>query len=127
MRSRIIVKIIIFLIVAIPCHAQVEQPLAWLRDVTALDAGSSGSVLQIAAIRREVEEWIALHPSSGVDLPPPPPQPWSGDQLRTQIDVLKRAVESRFGSPWAAASFRRKGWSRVFSLMTRRGTRANIC
>ena len=49
---------------------------------------------EVVDIRKQIEEWIGLHPDSHVDLSPGPQQPWTEEQLQAQIAVLKRAVET---------------------------------
>ena len=97
-RRSIIGTTIIILFLATPCFAQVEQPLGWLRDVTALESKASGSLEQrcadVAHIRKEVEEWISLHPGSGAEPPPAPEQPWNEEQLRSETGNLRQALES---------------------------------
>jgi hypothetical protein len=50
---------------SIPCYAQIERPLAWLRDLTALQNEASSSLeyrqVEVSTIRKEVQEWAALH------------------------------------------------------------------
>src|SRR5215471_8240822 len=84
------------LVIAMPLYAQMEQPLEWMRDITALESSRSGSVefrqAGLIDIRQKIEAWIELHPNSEVDLPPAPERPWSEEQLRNQIGLLKQAI-----------------------------------
>jgi iron complex outermembrane receptor protein len=94
---------IVSLIAAAPCFGQADRPLEWLQELSAVAASSGSSGPQqvieqrrarIAGIRTEIEEWIALHPGLRVDVPPAPQQPWTEEQTRAEIAVLKRAVET---------------------------------
>src|SRR5262249_2412385 len=80
-----------------PCYGQVEKPLGWLRDLTALRNETSASLeyrqVQTTTIRREVEEWTALHSSKTI-LSPAPESPWTEEQLREQMDLLAMAVQN---------------------------------
>ena len=87
------VSLVVFLIAAPPSYAQAELPLEWLQRLSALGA-SDRSASGVAGIRKQLEEWIALHPGSLVDLSPAPQQPWTEEQLRAQIAVLKQAVQT---------------------------------
>lgn len=78
-----------FVIVCAPCYAQIEKPLGWLRD---LNAGPSQA--EVTTIRKEFEEWTALHTGKPIELPPAPETPWTSEQLSQQIDSLKTVVET---------------------------------
>jgi len=72
--------------------------LAWLRDLAALQNEASSSVeyrrAEVATIRKEIEEWTALHSGKPIDLRPAPEASWTGEQLREQIDDLTLIVEN---------------------------------
>lgn len=97
------VRTILCLIPFVLARGQADRPLEWrraLRDVLAdSERSESGDAVEdgrvrIAAIRREIEEWLALHSVSTVTLPEYRPPPWTLDQLRSQIAALKDAVEA---------------------------------
>jgi iron complex outermembrane receptor protein len=48
----------------------------------------------VTAIRADIENWLNLHPDSTVKLAPAPPQPWTGEQVATQIALLQAALEN---------------------------------
>ncbi len=70
--------------------AETGQLAAWVQALSAMEHPSS---LQVSLVRDEVKHWIALHPGPGVDLPEPPPMPWSDDEIHNQVAVLKSALE----------------------------------
>ena len=87
-----------FVTLSIPCYAQIERPLAWLRDLAALENEASSSLeyrrAEVTTIRKEIEEWTALHSGKAIDLRPASEAPWTGEQLREEIDVLTLVVEN---------------------------------
>jgi iron complex outermembrane recepter protein len=93
----IFASVAVLLFASLPSFAQVDQPLAWLRDLEALKSASSGSmehrISEVTIIRKEIEEWNALHSGSQVDLAPAPEQTWNSEQLRGQIDLLSQVVD----------------------------------
>jgi iron complex outermembrane receptor protein len=85
-------------VAARPFYAQADRAPGWLGELSVLDnAVSSGSLeqrqAQVAAIRKDVGAWMAVNPGSAADLPPAPEQPWNENQLRDQIDVLRKTIE----------------------------------
>jgi iron complex outermembrane receptor protein len=95
---RVTAGIILLLTLAMPSFSQIERPLAWLRDLASLESASAGNLeyrrSAVSVIRKEVEEWRTLHSGLSFELGPAPEQPWTEEQLRGQIDLLKKAVES---------------------------------
>jgi iron complex outermembrane receptor protein len=85
------------LLAAHVCLAQMEQPFTWLKELTALEANSSGSfasrLTQLAALRSDIQSWIGLHPGSSVALPIPTEPPANEEQMGAQIGALKTAVQ----------------------------------
>src|SRR5262245_59160658 len=94
MRSTIAVVVCLALVV--PSFAQMQQPLEWLKELTTLE-NTERSLAQrqaeITRIRHGIEDWIAAHPGSGVDVSTAPDEPWNEEQIRGQIVLLRGAVE----------------------------------
>src|SRR5262252_4031422 len=97
------VRTILCLIPLMLARGQADRPLGWRRALSDLLAASDRSESEdaiehgrerIAAIRREIEEWLALNPVSTVPLPEYPSPPWTLDQLRSQTVALKDTVEA---------------------------------
>jgi iron complex outermembrane receptor protein len=91
------VGVVVMLFATPPSYAQTERPLEWLQRLGALERSASDKWKEqrrdsVVGIRSQIEEWILLHPDSHVDLPASPPEPWTDEQLRTQVSVLKQAV-----------------------------------
>jgi iron complex outermembrane receptor protein len=83
--------------VSAPCYGQVEKPVGWLRDLTALRNDASASLehrqAEITTIRREVEKWTALHSGKAI-LTPAPEGNWTEEEMREELDLLRMAVEN---------------------------------
>src|SRR5215471_17094075 len=86
------------ILVCLPCSAQVDKPLAWLRDLNALRNERSASLeyrqVEVTTIRKEVDAWTILHSGKSLDLPSAPEGPWTGEQLNEQIGLLRMKVEN---------------------------------
>src|SRR5215471_1415947 len=86
------------ILVCLPCSAQVDKPLAWLRDLNALRNERSASLeyrqAEVTTIRKEVDQWTTLHSRKSLDLPSAPEGAWTGEQLNEQIGLLRVTVEN---------------------------------
>jgi iron complex outermembrane receptor protein len=90
--------LLVLVLSASELRAQAQRPLAWLQDLTDLQNASAASLGEqrdvIVAIRTEVENWLKLHANSSIKLAPAPPQPWSAEQTRSQVSLLRETVEA---------------------------------
>ena len=86
-----------FVIVVWPCFGQVEKPLGWLRDLSALQ-NETGSTqyrqAEVETMRKEIEEWTAIRSGKPSDLSSAPEGSWTEEQLNEQIGFLKTTVEN---------------------------------
>jgi iron complex outermembrane receptor protein len=83
---------------AIPSYAQADRARGWLAELsiveTAAAAGSTASrQTRVSAVRKQVDDWLALNPRAAVDLPKSPDGAWTEDQLREQLALLRKAIE----------------------------------
>jgi len=79
-------------------QAQTKQLLQWSSDLAYLK-GASGDTLKdssaaIVQIRTGVELWVKMHPNSKIELKAAPPEPWSIDELKNQVNLVSGAVEA---------------------------------
>ena len=75
------------------CPAQADRPLEWLRQLSAINAsGGPESVQVIARIRKEIVDWIALHPGTKAALSQVPQEGPANADVAAQIAELKLAV-----------------------------------
>jgi iron complex outermembrane recepter protein len=78
-------------------QAQTKQLLSWQEDLASLQNATGDELLGqragVAQIRDAVEFWLKYHPSSKVELKAAPPQPWSAEELKNQVSILRQAVE----------------------------------
>ena len=76
--------------------AQTRQLLAWqegltyLQSVAAADLGNQKDA--VVQIRSGIELWLKLHPNTAITLPDAPPQPWSAEQVGSQVSLLLETV-----------------------------------
>lgn len=84
------IAVIAFLCAAGSLHAQADQLLEWLRELSVVNSGEGRPAL--VEIRQELDEWIALHPGTHLNLPPAPPEPWTAEQAGTEAVALKEAI-----------------------------------
>jgi iron complex outermembrane receptor protein len=79
-------------------QAQTKQILTWQDDLNYLQTISNEdlapNLAAIVQIRNGVEFWLKMHPDSKVELQAAPPQPWSAEELRNQVSLLRGAVQS---------------------------------
>ncbi len=79
-------------------NGQTKQLLTWREDLTYLQNIPAEELeLQrdaVAQIRAGVEFWLRLHPGTVVELPSAPGQPWSSEEIRKQVSLLRDAVEA---------------------------------
>lgn len=79
-------------------HAQAEQPLTWLEDLTVLDNASSKTSMEqqktVSNIRSQIENWLKVHPESNIKMPPGPGPQWTAEEASTQIGLLRETVAS---------------------------------
>ncbi len=78
--------------------AQSKQLMAWEQDLSYLNGVSDEELNRqspgIEQIRKGIELWIKMHPSSAVVLPPAPPKPWGVAELRKQVALLQEALQA---------------------------------
>jgi iron complex outermembrane recepter protein len=79
-------------------QAQTKQFIAWHDDLTYLqtihDADLAVHKAGVEQIRKGVELWIELHPSTEITLSPAPAQPWGNEEIRNQVNLLNQAVDA---------------------------------
>jgi iron complex outermembrane receptor protein len=75
-----------------------EPALQWRKELQSLQGASDRELLDnrdaVLRIRRGVELWIELHPSSDIALEPDPGEPWSAENTRMQVSALNEAVRA---------------------------------
>jgi iron complex outermembrane receptor protein len=96
MRKIVGLVLLACLILASPVWAQADRTRQWLQRLallgdTTVPAETRGA--ELAALRRQIADWIALNPETTIDLPPAPPTPWSADQVEQQVIALRHAIE----------------------------------
>ncbi|HTY63978.1 MAG TPA: TonB-dependent receptor [Acidobacteriota bacterium] len=78
--------------------AQAKQLYSWQDDLAYLQSASEEELIQnqaaIQQIRSGIEFYLKFHPSSKIELPEAPAQPWAAAELRTQLSVVSKALES---------------------------------
>ena len=83
---------------AIASFGQVEHPQTWAQDIALMEQMSAQDVLAhqatVLQIRADVENWLALHPDSGLKLSAAPPQTMTADQASAQLADLKKIVQA---------------------------------
>jgi iron complex outermembrane receptor protein len=67
-----------------------QQELTYLQNIPAADLGSQRDSL--VQIRAGVQLWLKLHPHTAVRLPDAPPQPWTAEQMSSQVSLLRDVV-----------------------------------
>jgi hypothetical protein len=76
--------------------AQSKQLLSWQEELTYLlkipAAELSNQRDALVQIRAGVGLWLKLHSHTTIELPDAPPQPWTAEQMRGQISVLREKV-----------------------------------
>ena len=86
----------ILLLGASALMAQTKQLLTWqeeltyLQNVPAADLGNQRDA--IVQIRAGVELWLKLHPNTTIKVPDAPPQPWTVEQMGSQVSLLRETV-----------------------------------
>ena len=90
---------LVCLVAASPSYAQAERARGWLAELSLLEnaapAGSAASrQAGVAAVRKDVDDWLALNPRAAVDLPGSPDRAWTVDELREQVVLLRKAIET---------------------------------
>ena len=76
--------------------AQTKQLLTWQEELTylqgipAADLGDQRDA--IVQIRAGIELWLKLHPDTVIKLPAAPPQPWTVEQMGSQVSLLRETV-----------------------------------
>ncbi len=89
---------LLFLVVGIQAlRAQTKELLAWLEDLQYLQNAPAGEITKlhrVAQIRSGIELWLKLQPQSTLKLPPAPPEPWTVEQARDQVSLLRDTVEA---------------------------------
>ncbi|PWT86600.1 MAG: hypothetical protein C5B56_12195 [Proteobacteria bacterium] len=88
----LVVRAVTLLFFTGACRAQADRPLEWLQQLGALTTRSPESTATVRHIRRQLQDWIALHPGSSAELPEAPEPPWTESQAKTQIEELKSAI-----------------------------------
>ncbi|MBN2321459.1 MAG: TonB-dependent receptor [Acidobacteria bacterium] len=86
-------------IAAIPTlQAQTKQFLTWQDDLyylqTVADADLAVHQDGIEQIRKGVELYIEMHPSTEVSISPATAKPWEPAQIRDEIDALQQAIDA---------------------------------
>lgn len=79
-------------------YAETRQLATWRHELAAFVGANDTEIVEqetaVAQIRSALTFWIEHHPSTGASLPEAPVQPWSSDEIRTQISLLQRALET---------------------------------
>ena len=97
------IAVLVCLIAASPSYAQADRARGWLAELSILETAASADSTasrqaRLAAIRKDVDAWLALNPGAAVDLPTAPDRAWSEDQFREQIALLRKAIETLMAS-----------------------------
>jgi iron complex outermembrane receptor protein len=94
--QRLSLRILAFSFLSHIGFGQADRPLEWLRTLDELASTSAEAtthrVETFEDVRKGFEEWLALHPHSEAVLLKEPPNPWTDEQLRDQIRILKKAI-----------------------------------
>lgn len=84
-------------IFAVPAFSQTDRPLTWEQDLSYLEQLSPSEAMAqqgaIRHIRKSVEDWLKLHPESGVRLLAQAEAPTSSEQVMKEVQALHKAVE----------------------------------
>jgi iron complex outermembrane receptor protein len=79
-------------------HAQTKQMFSWMNDLDYLKTLPKDDLLVqkdgVEQIRRGIELWIKMHPSTAVSLQPAPPQPWGVDEISNQVNLLHDTLDA---------------------------------
>ena len=97
------IALLVCLVSAGPSYAQADRARGWLAELSIVEAAASADSTasrqaRVAAVRKDVDDWLALNPGAAVDLPKPPDGAWTEDQLREQIALLRTAIERLLAS-----------------------------
>ena len=88
--------------------AQTKQLMSWQEDLCYLQGAAADELMAnrdgVMQIRRGVELWIKLHPTSKVTLEPAPPGPWDVKEIQAQVlalhEALRRILAEDIGRPF---------------------------
>jgi iron complex outermembrane receptor protein len=69
---------------------QWQEELTYLQGIPAADLGDQRDA--IVQIRAGIELWLKLHPVTVIKLPAAPPQPWTVEQMGSQVSLLRETV-----------------------------------
>jgi iron complex outermembrane recepter protein len=79
-------------------NGQTKQLLTWRENLAYIQSIPSTELASqrdaVTQIRTGIEFWLRLHPGSKIKLQSAPPQPWSSEQILTQVSQLREAVEA---------------------------------
>jgi iron complex outermembrane receptor protein len=93
----IVILLLTFLIGVAILPAQTKQILTWQEDLNYLQGAPADEMMAnrdaVFQIRRGIELWIKLHPSTDIELESAPPKPWDYEELQTQVIALQVAVQ----------------------------------
>lgn len=79
-----------------PVLAQADRTRQWLERMALVsDATTSAETrrAELATLRQQIADWLALNPETTVDLPEASPLPWTDDQLEQQAAAVRHAIE----------------------------------
>lgn len=78
--------------------AQAKQLFAWQDALDSLQNATGGELTQngkaVAQIRNGIEFWLKFHPASKNALAAAPPQPWGVEEIRSQVSMLRTALDA---------------------------------
>jgi iron complex outermembrane receptor protein len=93
--------VLIFLIILFTgisaLRAQTKQIITWQQDLNYLKDASADELTAsrdaVFQIRRGLEMWIKLHPSTDITLESAPSAPWGVQEIQAQVSLLREAVQ----------------------------------
>jgi iron complex outermembrane receptor protein len=79
-------------------YGQSKQLFSWKEALIYIQNSPAAELKEqrdaLIQIRAAVASWLKLQPSSNIQLPPSPPQPWNSEQILQEASALREAVES---------------------------------
>jgi iron complex outermembrane recepter protein len=79
-------------------NGQTKQILTWRDSLYEIQKLPESQVEEqrdeVARIRTGIEFWLRLHPDTTIKLEAAPPQPWEGEQILQEVNLLRETVDA---------------------------------
>ncbi len=79
-------------------QAQTKQLLQWSSDLASLKNASpdvlTANKPAIVMIRKGIDLWLKMHPSTTVKLQPAPAEPWNAETIKAQVSSINEAIQA---------------------------------